>query len=73
MNFDSISSKEAYRLMLREYPDILNIHQACDVLKISSKTMYSLIHQNKIHCLKVGREYRIAKAHIFDFLNIGKY
>ena len=69
----AISQKEAYRLMLREYPDILNIHQMSELLGVSNKTGYKLLRAGKINCMKVGRTYRIPKAHVLTFLKIGDY
>ena len=30
--------RDAYRVMLRKYPDVMNIEQMCDALRISTKT-----------------------------------
>ena len=53
-----LSNKDAYRLMLKEYPDVLNIEQMCEVLGISKKTGYKLLQSNTITGMKVGRTYR---------------
>lgn len=66
-----ISQTEAYRLMLKDYPDVMNIEQMCEMLDISTKTGYKLLRDKQIECLKVGRSYRIPKAHIFSYLKIG--
>ena len=74
MNRESIaggSQREAYKLMLKEYPDVMDISQMCQILNISTKTGYRLIREGKICCIKVGRAYRIPKAHIFTYLCIG--
>ena len=34
--------------MLRKYPDVMNIEQMCDALRISTKTGYKLLHEGKI-------------------------
>lgn len=62
---------EAYRIILKKYPDVLDIKQLCEILGISDKTGYKLIHENKISCIKVGRAYRIPKTHLISYLNIG--
>lgn len=67
----TISSRDAYRMMLKEYPDVMNIEQMCEILGVSKKTGYALLREKKIECLKVGRSYRIPKAHIFSYLKIG--
>ena len=47
------------------------IEQMCEILSISTKTGYRILREGKICCLKVGRAYRIPKAHLFTFLCIG--
>ena len=66
-----ISQKEAYRIMLKEYPDIMDIHQVCQILGVSTKTGYKLINDGELCCMKVGRSYRIPKVHLFTYLCIG--
>ena len=70
MGKSNISQKDAYKLMLKEYPDIMTVEQMCEVLGISTKTGYRLLREKKICCLKVGRVYRIPKAHLFTYLFI---
>lgn len=71
VNTSTISQRDAYRLMLREYPDVMNIEQMSELLGVSTKTGYKLLQDGKIACLKVGRSYRIPKAHILTYLKIG--
>ena len=66
-----LSQKDAYRLMLSMYPDILSFEQMCEALRVSPKTGYKILRDKQIVCLKVGRAYRIPKAHIFTYLMIG--
>ena len=72
MNATVISQSEAYKLMLKEYPDILSVEQASKVLSVSTKTCYKLLQNGNICCLKVGCSYRVPKAHLFTYLSIGK-
>ncbi|MCI6227609.1 MAG: helix-turn-helix domain-containing protein, partial [Clostridiales bacterium] len=51
--------------MLKDYPDVMSIEQMCEILSISTKTGYRILREGKICCLKVGRAYRIPKAHLF--------
>ena len=66
-----LSTKDAYSMMLTEYPDILTFEQMCEVLNVSPKTGYKLINARKIACIKAGRAYRIPKTHILAYLMIG--
>lgn len=68
----ALSQRDAYKLMLKEYPDVLGIDQMCEILGISTKTGYRILREGKICCLKVGRAYRIPKAHLFTYLCIGQ-
>ena len=42
-----LSQREAYRLMLREYPDVMDIEQMCRVLHVSTKTGYRILQEGK--------------------------
>ena len=64
------NQRDAYRVILRKYPDVMNIEQMCDALKISTKTGYKLLHEGKVQAMKIGRSYRIPKAHLFTYLQI---
>ena len=65
-----LSPKDAYRLMLKDYPDVMDIGEMCKVLGISKKTGYKLWKDRKIESLKIGRAYRIPKAHILGYLKV---
>lgn len=65
-----MNQQEAYKTVFKEYPDILDVIQMSELLKISKKTAYRLLGQGKIDCLKVGREYKIPKANVIRYLRI---
>ena len=65
-----LSKKDAYRIMLKEYPDVMTVEQICEVLGISKKTGYTLLRTNAILSIKVGRTYRIPKINILNYLRI---
>ena len=46
----TISQREAYKLMLKEYPDVMSIEQMCEILCISIKTGYRILREGKICC-----------------------
>ena len=62
--------REAYSMMLRDYPDLMNIEQMCEALGISTKTGYKLLKDGKITCVKVGRTYRIPKVHLLTYMKV---
>lgn len=63
-------SARSYKTILKNYPDVMNIEQMCEVLGISTKTGYRLLKEGQIESLKVGRSYRIPKVKILQYLNI---
>ena len=65
-----MSGKEAYSLILRGFPDIMNVEEMCNALSISTKTGYKLLKEGKINGMKVGRTYRIPKVHILEYMKI---
>ncbi len=65
-----ITGREAYRIMFRDYPDIVNVNQMSKMLGISDKTAYALLRDNKIEHFKVGRTYKIPKIHILSYLRV---
>jgi excisionase family DNA binding protein len=66
-----LKSNEAYKLVFREYPDVVNVEQMSEMLGgISTKTGYRLLRQNQIKHFKIGRTYKIPKLHIFEYLAV---
>ena len=67
----TLSSKDTYSLMLKDYPDVMNIDQMCEILGVSTKTGYKLLKNGDVTYIKIGRNYRIPKAHIISYLRVG--
>mgnify|MGYP001035862625 FL=1 len=64
-----MKSAEAYGLMFRSYPDVVNIEQLCEMLGgISTKTGYRLLKAGTIKSFVVARRYRIPKINIFEYM-----
>ena len=66
-----MSFNDIYEFVLKEYPDILTVEKMSKDLGVSSKTGYQLLRENKIEHLKVGRAYRVPKAHLLLYLRLG--
>ncbi|MBR4359467.1 MAG: helix-turn-helix domain-containing protein [Clostridia bacterium] len=64
------TNKELYGMVLKEYPDIMDISAMCQALRISEKTGYKLIKNGQITAMKVGRAYRIPKMHVLSYLKL---
>ena len=63
-----IPQEELYRMMFREFPDVMSLKEVCKILGISTKTGYKLIATEQLHALKVGRSYRVPKIYLFTYL-----
>lgn len=61
---------DVYRSVLKDYPDVLTVEEMSRALGISTKTGYKLVRENKIESLKVGRSYRIPKAHLLSYMRL---
>ena len=66
----NISSKDVYRTLLKDYPDIMGIEEMSAALGASTKTAYKLLREGKITAIKVGRAYRIPKIHLLAYLSV---
>ena len=63
-----ISTKQAYKTMLTEYPDALNVKQLCKILGTSRNTIYKLFEDSKLEYVIVGRRYIVSKLDLIKFL-----
>jgi excisionase family DNA binding protein len=66
----ALSSREIYRVTLKQYPNIMNVEQISEIIGVSTKTVYKLIRGGELPCLKVGREYRIPKVMILQYMKL---
>lgn len=61
--------KETYNLMFTDYPDIVNLVQMRKMLGgISNTLAYSILKENIIKSRKVGREYKIPKVNVINYM-----
>ena len=51
----SLSQKDAYTMIFKEYPDVVSVTQMSKMLGISEKSAYRLLKKNCIEHFKVGR------------------
>ena len=63
-----VQQEDLYRMMFREYPDVMSLKEVCKILGVSTKTGYKLIAEGQLHAIKVGRSYRIPKVYLFTYL-----
>lgn len=71
MSNSGLSQRDAYRLMFREFPDVVNIEQMCQMLGgISKKTGYKILREKSLEHFKIGRAYKIPKISVIAYLKV---
>ena len=61
--------KETYSLIFTDYPDIVNLVQMRKMLGgISNSLAYRMLREKKIKSKKVGREYKIPKVNVINYI-----
>ena len=53
-----------------EYPDVLTVKQAAELLAVSKNTVYKLIRDKALPCRRIGSAIRISKKSIEDFMHM---
>lgn len=67
------NSQKYYKSMFKDYPDIVNVKQLQIMLGgISKKLAYTLLKNYLINSIKIGRQYKIAKADVILYLTQNK-
>ena len=61
-------TKKEYAKQFRDLPDALSAVEVAEALRVSVKTVYKLIRADTIPAVRVGREYRVAKGALINFL-----
>jgi excisionase family DNA binding protein len=65
-----ISSQELYRIVFKEYPDVMDVKQVSKLLGVSTKTVYKLIKDGSLSSLKIGREFRVPKVMLMKYMKV---
>lgn len=60
---------KAGQRMFIEYPDVVGVPEVQQMLGgISKKLAYRLLSQNEIYSIRIGREYKIPKCAVVEYL-----
>lgn len=57
--------------MEKETIDVYSLNEVADILQITRRTLYNWIKENKIQAFKVGKEWRISKEALREFMEHG--
>ena len=63
-------AEHLYNLFLKEYPDVLTTKDLQNILGISGKTVFKLQHSGQIKSIKVGRNFRVPKIYLLQYLGL---
>ena len=64
----NISITEAYEIMFKDYPDVVNIKELSEMLGICSKKAYELVRSGAIPVLPCSKCYKIAKLNVIGYM-----
>lgn len=54
---------------MERIPLVLTVNQLADILGIGRNTAYSIVRSGQIPSVRVGRQIRISRGALMDFLN----
>ncbi len=54
--------------MFKNYPDVVSVEQLQEMLQIGQVLAYKLVKSGEIKARKVGREYKIPKKNVIEYL-----
>lgn len=66
--YSSYSNKSLKRI--HDYPDVLTVEEASELLGVCTKTVYNMIKRGELKKQNVGRLFRIPKKNVMDYLGI---
>lgn len=54
--------------MFEEYNSIMNVEEVCEALSAGRNYIYSELKQRNLHGFRIGREWRIAKEELIQYV-----
>ncbi len=60
-------------MLLKDYPDILDIKDIMQIFHIGLNSAYKLVKSGKIHAHRIGRSYKIPKCCVIDYIQSARY
>lgn len=55
--------------LLREFPDVMSMKDMQKALGIGQNTAYNLVNSGAIPCKRIGRQIKILKSTLLEYLN----
>lgn len=74
MSAETIKRASDYRRenmteLFKNYPDLVSVEELMDMLHIGKVLAYKLVENKKFKAVKIGREYKIIKQSVIDYIN----
>lgn len=70
-NFRDSNNNATYNSRyLSDYPDVLTPAECQNILLVGRNTIYNLLQNNVIKSIKIGKQYRIPKSSLQNYLNL---
>ena len=57
--------------MFSKYPDVISIKELTIMLNIGKNTAYELLESGELKSIKIGKQYRIPKHFVIEYLSGG--
>ncbi len=54
--------------MFDEYPEILTVEEACELLRMGYNALYELLNSGKLKAFRNGRHWRIPKTAVKEYI-----
>ena len=70
---NSTSPQDVYLSFFPDYPDVLDMKQVGEMLGVCVKTVYRMVQNNELKSVRIGRQHRIAKRHLMQYMDITPY
>ncbi len=61
-------TKDMYRMMFPNYPDVVTVKEVSEMLHLSTKKVYQLVKANRIERIPCGRIIKITKTAVISFV-----
>lgn len=55
----------------RPMPQLFNLKEVADILRVSKQTVYNHIWAGKLNATKCGKEYRVTREDLDDYIRHG--
>lgn len=63
-----MKEKDKGTILFEKYPDIVGVQQLMEMLQIGQVLAYKLIKDGEIPSRKIGREYKIPKQNVIEYV-----